>query len=351
MKEYILLLDDFKRTFEFGVNYYTDPTKITAGRTTGEPRGLGAILDAFSLGKLTEIGVEKILHDFNKTKNYILDFDIKGVSEVKDEPDIIAISEGGRLRNPAVFLEIKNTSDKDRWIGLTEEHLGTIKRSAGRTPVYFIYASIKSDICDTNPKTADLTGMFLKEIEDKKKSVVFQKFADLNAKCKIEFVISLEELLHFGYAFEKGMYMYETNLFQEKKEKSFFTSSGIRKDVLSVKEHLSFNTTMCLDIQTGSSAERKEISEFKIKGDFKLLSKKKSTAIQCISDVKLSNDIFGDFYLEKGKIYSFNLSTVGRDPHLKRNNIFISKRRIYQLIDNDKIKKPEVVIRDIVKKI
>ena len=31
-----------------------DPAKNTTGRTTGEPRGLGAILDAFTLGKLTE---------------------------------------------------------------------------------------------------------------------------------------------------------------------------------------------------------------------------------------------------------------------------------------------------------
>ena len=69
MKYYQLTLEDFKRVFGFGTNYYIDPAKNTTGRTAGEPRGLGAILDAFTLGKLTEIGVEKILTENNKNKN------------------------------------------------------------------------------------------------------------------------------------------------------------------------------------------------------------------------------------------------------------------------------------------
>ena len=121
MQYFKLNLDDFKRVFEFGTNYYIDPTKNTTGRTTGEPRGLGAVLDAFTLGKLTEIGIEKILTEFNPNKKYILDFDIKGNNEVRDEPDIIEIVENSTLREPQVFIEIKNTSENDRWIGLTEE--------------------------------------------------------------------------------------------------------------------------------------------------------------------------------------------------------------------------------------
>ena len=71
MKYYKLTLEDFKRVFEFGTNYYIDPSKNTTGRTTGEPRGLGAILDAFTLGKLTEIGIEKIFTEFNKNNKNI----------------------------------------------------------------------------------------------------------------------------------------------------------------------------------------------------------------------------------------------------------------------------------------
>lgn len=334
---YDLSAEDFKKVFEFGVNYYIDPTKITSGRTTGEPRGLGAILDAFALGKLTEIAVEKILHNINDKKEYILDFSIKKISEVTDEPDIINISENDISREPDIFIEIKNTSTKDRWIGLTEEQLDTIKRSAGWRDIYFIYASIESEgICD-NFKTKDLTGMFLKSIEDTKKSNVFQSFANLNAKCKIEFVISLKELLRFGYPFESGMYMYETELFKEKKRSSFISSKGIRKDIIRIKKFSNFNSEIELDIKTGVPAENKDISMFRIKGSFELFKKKKSTAIYTKSKVFIRNNIFGSFELEKDKFYSFNLETVGRHPELKRNNIFISKRRLYQLTSEEQI--------------
>lgn len=58
----------------------------------------------------------------------------------------------------------------------------------------------------------------------------------------------------------------------------------------------------------------------------------------------IENNIFGKFYLEKNKFYTFNLVTLGRDPKLKRNNLFISKKRIYQLIEEGKIRKPEVIV-------
>jgi len=114
MESYKLNLKDFKRAFEFGVNYYVEPSKNTSGRTTGEPRGLGSVLDSFTLGKLTEIGVESIFNKLNNKKAYILDFDIKGNSKVKDEPDIVKIQEDKKIRDPKVFIEIKNTSDKGR---------------------------------------------------------------------------------------------------------------------------------------------------------------------------------------------------------------------------------------------
>ena len=53
-----------------------------------------------------------------------------------------------------------------------------------------IYASLRSDTLNNNPKTTDLTGMFLKEVEDKEKSTIFQKFSNLNAECKIEFILT-----------------------------------------------------------------------------------------------------------------------------------------------------------------
>lgn len=351
MKYYKLTLPDFKRVFEFGTNYYIDPSKNTTGRTTGEPRGLGAILDAFTLGKLTEIGIEKILTEFNSKKIYILDFDIKSNSQVMDEPDIVHIKEATSIRNPNLFVEIKNTSENDRWVGLTEEQFNTIKRSAGDNPIYMIYASLRSDTIDNNPKTTDLTGMFLKEIEDKNKSEIFQKFANLNAECKIEFIISSKDLENFAYPFERGMNMYETKLFEEKKVSSFYSKDGTRKDVLEIKEYNKFNGTMKLEIEKGLYPEKDEISNFKVTGDFKIIDKKKKSFIECVSNVEVENGIFGKFHLKAGKFYGFNLVTLGRDPKLKRNNLFISKKRIYQLIEEGQIRKPELIIEEIAKKI
>lgn len=347
MEYYKLTLEDFKRVFEFGTNYYIDPAKNTTGRTTGEPRGLGAILDAFTLGKLTEIGIEKILTLNNKDKDYILDFDIKSNSKVKDDPDITSIREKDICREPNIFIEIKNTSGNDRWIGLTEEQFNTIKRSAGNRKIYMVYASIRSETIDNNPKTTDLTGMFLKEIEDCEKSEIFQKFANLNAECKIEFILSSGDLDEFSYPFERGMNMYETRLFEEKKITSFYSKAGIRKDVLSIEEFADFNSEMKLEIEKGLFPEKEEIATFKIRGNFKLIHKRKKTFIECLSKVYLANDIFGKFILQEEKFYSFNLATVGRDPKLKRNNLFIAKNRVYQLIDDGKIEKPQEVIEKI----
>ena len=348
MEYYKLTLKDFKRVFEFGTNYYIDPAKNTTGRTTGEPRGLGAVLDAFNLGKLTEIGVEKILTEHNKSKNYILDFDIKSNAQVKDDPDIIQIIENNQNREPNIFIEIKNTSENDRWIGLTEEQFNTIKRSAGDRKVYMIYASIHSETIDNNPKTTDLTGMFLKEIENQDKSKIFQKFANLNAKCKIEFIISSDDLEKFSFPFEVGMNMYETRLFEEKKYNSVYNKAGIkRKDVVSIEKFQNFNSYKELEIKKDYYAEKEDISKFKIKGSFNLIYKKSKTTIECLSDVQIENNIFGKFILQEGKFYNFNLATIGRDPKLKRNNLFIAKNRIYQLISDGKIEKPQEIIGEI----
>jgi len=284
MKYYKLTFEDFKRVFEFGTNYYIEPTKNTTGRTTSEPRGLGAILDSFTLGKLTEIGIEKILTEVNNNKKYILDFEIKSNNEVQGDPDISAIIENKIKRESNLFIEIKNTGDNDRWIGLTEEQFNTIKRSAKEKPIYMIYASIKSDTINNNPKTADLTGVFLKEIENKEKSLIFQQFASLNAECKIEFIIFSKDLEKFSFPFEKGMNMYETNLFQEKAKSSFYNKNGFRKDVLNIKNFSNFNSIIDIKLSKDIKAEKLEISNFKVSGDFNLIYKKQKTYIECITN-------------------------------------------------------------------
>lgn len=188
-----------------------------------------------------KIGVLKILKSIVHNKELVPYLDLSKKLKVDDKPDIIKIKENMIIRDPNVFIRIKNTSENDRWVGLTEEQFNTIKRSAGKKTIYMIYASIRSATIHNNPKTTDLTGMFLKEIEDKSKSEIFQKFANLNAECRIEFIISAKDLSIFAYPFERGMNMYETNLFVEKKSSSFYSKDGTRKDVLNIEEYRKFN--------------------------------------------------------------------------------------------------------------
>jgi hypothetical protein len=351
MNHYKLLFEDFKRVFEFATSYYIEPTKNTTGRTSGEPRGLGAILDSFTIGKLAEIGVEKILTILNKEKIYLLDFDIKNNSKVKNEPDIVSIVENKAQRKPNIFTEIKNTSENDRWIGLTEDQFNTIKRSADNKKIFMIYASINSTTINKNPKTVDLSGMFLKQIEDKNKSLIFQEFADLNADCKIEFILSSKDLEKYGCPFERGMNMYETTIFKLKKRSSFYSKNGVRKDIVKIEHFIDFKEDMNVSIKKNIYAENENIGKFKIEGSFKLFHKKSKTFIECLSDVKIENNVFGFFKLEKDNFYNFNLETIGRDPKLKRNNIFISKRRIYQLLEKNLIPNPEKILQEIAQEI
>lgn len=144
---------------------------------------------------------------------------------------------------------------------------------------------------------------------------------------------------------------HETNLFEEKKSSSFYSKDGIRKDVLDIKEYKNFNGTMNLEIEKGLYPEKEDISKFEIKGSFKIIQKRKKCFIECVSNVAAKNGIFGKFDLEKDKFYSFNLVTLGRDPKLKRNNLFISKKRIYQLVEEGQIRKPEIIVEEITKNI
>jgi hypothetical protein len=143
------------------------------------------------------------------------------------------------------------------------------------------------------------------------------------------------------------------NFFEEKKKSSFYSQKGIklRRDILRIEEFKNFDDKINLTLSNNKLAEREEISQFKIRGNFKLLYKKSTTYIECLSDVYLENNIFGRFKLEKDKFYSFNLMTVRRDPKLKRNNLFISKSRIFQLMDDGLIRKPNEIIKYIADKI
>ena len=302
-------------------------------------------------GKLVEIGVKKTIEKINKEKKLHLDFDIRNPSEVRIEPDIILVEEKKIKREPNVFLEVKRVSETDRWSGLTlEQQASMIEGSKGKK-MYIISASLNCDeLKDNNPKSGDILGMYLKQITNSKE---FKNFANLNLYTKLEYVLSMEDLEEFGTKFPKNKLFYETSIFNE--VNGIINSNGSLRKGINIKTTYS-NFDSQLTILTKEKIKDKEYGTFKIKGkSFSILEKKnpKSTIqyIQCNSNVIISNNVFGKFHLDNGKIYQFNLLTIGRDPILKRDNIFISKRRINELINEKKIEKPEVELKKISKTI
>ncbi len=330
--------EDFAQAFKFAVEYYLDPTKAPSGRTSAEPRGFGAVLDAFTRGKLVEIGIQKMMGELNHAKDYELDFEMHSAREVTNDPDIVKIVEiGAEKREPNIFVEIKNTSIGDRWIGVTEEQLESLKRGSGDRVIYFVYASLRSDALE-NPRTADFVGMYLKHISGLPQ---LAKFADLNASAHLEFIITEEELKTYGISFPQNALTYETNLFYPV-ARLFKSDGSLSANVTHNESYADYDGEIHVLRHDNSKDDAYGI--FKIRGSFDIYVKTNPKSVRhyihCLSDVTIDNDVFGRFNLIKDMSYNFNLETLGRDPVLKRNNIFIAKRRIYQLIEQKMLKNP-----------
>ncbi|MFC1978753.1 hypothetical protein ACFLVP_02080 [Chloroflexota bacterium] len=339
---------DFKKAFQFAVNYHLDPTKSPSGRTSGEPRGLGAILDNFVRGKLIEIGVQNMLINANNTKDFKLNFDIVTTSKAKDEPDITAVVNNEIEREPKAFIEIKSTSSNDRWIGLTAEQLATIRANSGQRPIYFVYVSLNSGASNTaNWKAADFVGMYLKTITN---NPIFKQFNDLNAGAELDSIISAEELDKYGTAFNEGNYLYETSLFSEVGEKSIKNNEGNLRARITRRGVVELNNQI-FEISDDDGKVNPTVSKFTVSGRFEILDKNNPKSyrcyINCLSDTTASSDVFGTFKLEKNKYYQFHLETLGGDPKLKRNNLWISKNRVRELLKSGAIEDPSKRIKRI----
>ena len=329
---------DFKQAFRFALEYHLDPTKQQTGRTSAEPRGFGGVLDAFIRGKLVEIGVTQMIHGLNPSVKGELDFEMHAASAVRTDPDIISIIENNIERSPNIFTEIKNTLSNDRYIGVTEEQLASIKKGADRKPAFTIYSSINVNNSNDNPRKADFVGMYLKHLTGHK---MFDQFLDLSAFAKLEFVLSLEELERFGTKFPAGELFLETDMFSDAK-KIYKINGELVKGVELISEFNDYDSHLDMPLKNGELYS--PYGDFNVEGSFNIYRKINEKSIiqyiHCKTDVSVKNDVFGTYQLDKGNTYFFNLITVGRDPILKRNNLFIAKRRVYQLIDQGLISNP-----------
>jgi len=164
-----------EEAFEFGAKYFQNPDKVTRGRTSSQNRGLGAIIDANIAGKVIELGVNEILKQHEKSKEFLPDMEIDSVFDY-GQPDVIEIVEGGKKRSPKCFVEIKNSPKNFEWIGLYTTQFEDMRKYVGGDDenIYIIYASLvnksqstpetnqSDDILKENERKNDLLGIYLK---------------------------------------------------------------------------------------------------------------------------------------------------------------------------------------------
>lgn len=340
--------EDLEKSFKFAVNYHLDPKKTQSNRTTGQTRGLGGVIDSFLLGKIVELGIVKILKKFNSDKEYELDFLVHDASDL--DPDIVEVKEKGKSRKPRVFVEIKNSDEGDRWVGLTEEQFATVRKNEivgdDLENIFMVYASLKSRK-EKSTKKNDLMGVFLKsEI----KNSMYGDFSDIeNLYVEVSMVITAKELGEKGSRFEKGYYFYETEMFPEVNVK-------VKQSKILTPVEVRGNTLLKFEYQKSTPEQKappfpERFGDISFSGKIELYKKenKKSNRmyIHCITDVEIQNEVVGKFILKKGNTYEYKPSTVGRNPQLNRNNIWIAKRNILNIIK----KSPEERLKEIAKQI
>lgn len=329
--QYKVTRKDIEESFKFSVDYHLYPSHSGSNRTTGQARGLGGVIDSFLVGKVVEIAVANILKQINSNKEFQLDFDMHSGAERMADPDIHRIVEKNSAREPKIYVEIKNVGEADRWVGLTTEQFDTIKTSriADGDPekIFVIFASLKNK-AKQNKKKDDLLGVFLKdEIEGQ----LFDGFSSVDDLIvEIKAIMTGKELNEKGIHFSKNRFMLETEVFSETDSKKFLAMIAKENSVL--KPITISNGLLPKYAYNNNISYPFEYGDFLMTGNARFYQKTNRSSsrvfLHCESDCLVENTVLGKFKLEKGKSYLFSPTTIGRNPVLGRNNIWVAKRNI-----------------------
>jgi len=329
-------ISDIEKCVDFSVKYFLDESKAKSNRTTGQYRGLGSIINDFCLGKLIEIGVQKAIEQANPNKNVLLDFELHSLTdENRTDPDIIGIIENKTERKPKLHVEIKNISATDRYIGLTQDQFNTIKSNPNiekkTENIYLVYANLSNEKPFLNN---DVLGVFLK---NKINTQLFKQFCKVkDLYLDIKYVLKGSELESYGVKFNTGSFFYETEIIGEELNKKRIRKMKNRNGkVINVT-----NAELPIFMKDKSFEAPKEFGKFYLEGDadIHLIENNKSHSVylECKTDISVKNDFLGLFHLKRGITYRLNFVTIGRDPKLKRNNLWIATRNVASIVADSK---------------
>ncbi|EPA06189.1 hypothetical protein BG20_I0819 [Candidatus Nitrosarchaeum limnium BG20] len=340
------------------MKYYQNPDKVTRGRTSSQNRGLGAIIDANIVGKVIELGVNEILKQHEKLKEFSPDMEIRSVFEY-GQPDVVEIVENGVKRKPKCFVEVKNSPKNFEWVGLYTTQFEDMKKFVGNDEenIYIIYASLRSkegtilekseedEGANENKRENDLLGIFLKS----KKSLgdLFNFFEDAsNFSVNIDYVITGKELADNGKVFPSGEPWPSPEIFQEG-TKPYDASGNVKKNFkrlsLNVKDGKcdlptnGINNSVPFPHQFGTlechgdfqAYEETKNSWRKVDG-VKTKTELKTIFIDCKSDVVVKNKWLGEYHLEGKKVHRIK---VGAKVASKdRDDLSYPKRNIESMV-------------------
>lgn len=319
---------DLCKCFEFAVKYHLAEGKSNFNRTTGQYRGLGSIVNDFFYGKLIEVGTAKAIQSFNPKLNVGLDFEIHPLAA--SDPDIVSVDDGESVRKPKIFVEIKNVSAGDRWVGLTQEQFETIQKNPlvfeDCSNVYLIYARI---INLSHDKDDDILGVYLKS---EMNSELMNGFCNIEEICmEFQYILRGDELKANGVEFKQGSFFYETEIAGEK------IDEDVKNKVLETGyKVIESGTGKFPIIMRNKSKSPAEFGDFHADGNYRLFIKENRMSnrvyLHCLTDVKLTNKVLGVFNFEEGDMHELLFNTIGRDPVLKRNNIWTAQRNLKNIM-------------------
>ena len=332
---YEFTIEDIHEVIQFCRDYHLDPTKPSTGRTGSGPRGLGGEIDAFGPGKLNEIAVSRILSTGNE-KICLVDNKIYSNHQVGIEtiPDIVAVKESEALtRRPRLYVEVKKISESDQWLGIHSDQLKSILRNTNTEPqdVLLVFGEIFFQD-DKTKKQQDFLGAFLNSILVASK-VRFDKFSNLSdLRCKIHYVLSVQELQKHGHEFEEGDIIPELDF---KMAKRVFRSDGTLMKGLEIIETLPGKGRLCA---VGIDGKKYSYGDFLAQGKAELIAKVGTSRryLRVQEDTTLENDYFGKLEIPKGKVIFFNLRNKlagmqGAKVKTK-SDWWISRNKLNQLI-------------------
>jgi hypothetical protein len=207
--------------------------------------------------------------------------------------------------------------------------------------LFIVYGTISSSDRST---ICDVFGAYLKsEIRDN----LLDGFTCIDdIYLEIKSVINAKELTENCLKFDKGSLFYETEILGP--EIAETKANNIRMSEYETKNL--YNEVLPIIMMDGYPAP-KEFGDFRLKGRATMLiknnRKSKRIYLDCHSSGFIDNKSLGKFELKRGKMYELFFTTIGRNPVLSRNNLWIARRNMHKIITDSVEKRIAYISQDI----